>query len=171
MRFLIHLLAVGLVLLLCYTVSSQSVCKDPLRQSIWQTLDKDIQSGPWGCEKVLKTMPIDLRGTKAFIVRGYGAPFCGATGNCSTWVVARSQRTYRILLDAGSVIEHFDIHRRPSGQKSDFTFWGRMGAGDHYQGRYRFVGDKYRLLTCRYRVVDIYGKVTATKVWRHYCTT
>jgi hypothetical protein len=32
------------------------------------------------------------------------------------------------------------------------------------------VGEKYRLFSCRYRVVDLHGKITISKTANSYCT-
>ena len=149
--------------------NAQSVCREPLRKVVWKSLDQDLRSGPWNCANVLDAKPIKLGKLKAFIIRGHGQPLCGATGNCSTWIVARIGQSYQKLLYAGSVIEHYDVHRLSTTDTPELTFWGRMGASDHYLGTYRFNGRKYLLKKCIYRFVNTDGKISLNKADNSFC--
>lgn len=152
------------------TAHAQSKCNEPIRRVIWKTLDKDILSGPWDCRKALETQNISSGKLKAVLVRGYGVPFCGATGNCSTWLLSRRNNKWRMILNAGSVIKDFEIKPRRSTKYPDLLFRGRMGAGDHYMGLYRFDGIRYKLRSCNYEVYDTYGRRSVTRASRDYCS-
>jgi len=167
------LLRIALVLcafpLLGVALHAQSKCDDPLRMTIWRTLDKDLLSGPWDCRKVLQIKSIQLGSSEGLIVRGYGPPLCGATGDCSTWIVQQRAKRFRVLLDAGSVIETIDIKKRRRGQYPDLIFRHRMGASDRYVERYRFDGRRYRLTSCVYESYSTDGKRTVKKEAKRMC--
>lgn len=168
--FFLLLSLLGVTVLFSQTAHTQSKCNEPIRKVIWKTLDKDILSGPWDCRKALEAQNISLGKLKAVLVRGYGVPFCGATGNCSTWLLSRRNNKWRMILNAGSVIEYFEIKPRPSTKTPDLLFRGRMGAGDSYMGLYRFNGVKYTLQSCKYEVYDINRKRSVRRVSRQYCS-
>jgi hypothetical protein len=149
---------------------AQSRCPDKVRSAVWRTLDGDILSGNWDCKKVLEIKRIKRSAPQLYVVRGYGLPFCGATGNCSTWVVEVSGKKARIVLDAGSVIEPFDI--ATGGKYPILSFRGRMGGGEFYRGTYVFTAGRYSLKDC----LNEYSGVSPTKLKitladRKYCGT
>ena len=165
------LLLVGLAGSFCLSqsASAQSMCTDPLRRVIWNTLNQDILSGPWDCRKVLERKKLSSGKLNAVVVGGYGAPFCGATGNCSTWVLNRRNGKWRIIRDPGSVIERFEIKPRNSNNYPDLVFRGKVGAGDHYLGWHRFDGMKYEILNCKHECVDVNGRRSISRASRKYC--
>lgn len=158
------------ILALSQTILAQPKCSEPVRKTVWQTLDKEILSGPWDCREVLETQDISSSRLDAILVRGYGPPFCGATGNCSTWLLSRVNGKWRIILNAGSVIEYFEIKTRRNSGYPDLLFRSRMGIRDHYSGTYRFNGKRYSLLSCKYEVYDAHGKLSVTRAPSGYCS-
>lgn len=169
MRILRLALLFCAALLLVSELHAQSACGERIRNVIWRTLDKDILSGPWDCRKVMELKPIQLGPKKGFVVSGYGPPLCGATGNCSTWVVVINTGRPRLILDAGSVIERVEVTKRPRFQYPDLSFRGRMGIAEHYIGRYRFDGRRYRLIQCLNEVYSTDGKRSVVKAKRGFC--
>lgn len=167
--FLLLVLFAG-VLACSQSVLAQSKCTEPIRQVIWKTLNRDILSGPWDCRKVLDTQNISSGELNAILIRGHGAPFCGATGNCSTWLLNRRNAKWRIILDPGSVIKDFEIKSRGSTDYPDLLFRGRIGAGNHYLGLYRSNGLNYKLLNCKYEVYDTNGRRSVSRASRMYCS-
>ncbi len=169
MYFLKAALVLCVFQLFCVGLRGQSKCDDRLRMAIWRTLDQDILSGPWDCRKVLTVKPIKLGTVNAFIVRGYGMPFCGATGNCSTWILTGRGKRFRIILNPGSVIETIDIKKRGRNRYPDLTFSGRMAADDHYLGTYRFKGSRYRLRRCVEEVYSVEGERSIVRAKKEMC--
>lgn len=147
---------------------AQAKCSDSLRNTVWRTLKKITVSEAGDCRKVLNVRPLRLGAKAAFVVRGaYGQLFCGATGNCSTWIVAGGRRP-RIILYSGSVVERIEV--RPRGKKyPDLSFRWLMGASDAYLGVYRFVLSRYELRGCFYEDYGTDGERSLTKAKREFC--
>jgi len=153
-------------------LNAQSKCDEPVRRAVWRTLDKEIlSSNPLDCRSVLEAKPVKLSASSAntFVVRGSGLPYCGATGNCSTWIIKRRGRRYEVILNAGSVIKSLEITKRSSNKYSDLIFRGWMGASEHYVGRYRFDGTKYRLNRCTLEAYSADGIRSTSKADRTFC--
>jgi hypothetical protein len=145
-------------------------CGDPIRSVVWQEVRKiDSFSSKWNCNDRLGLDSFRFGNSKGFIVRTLGTPLCGATGNCPTWVVATVGRRYRIVLNAGSVIKTVNIDYRRADRFPTLSFRGKIGASDHYLGKFRFDGNRYRLVSCVYETYTTDGKRHLTKASMEYC--
>jgi hypothetical protein len=169
MRIFQVVLVISISIVMVKGGHAQSKCTDKLRQTIWKTLNHEILSDPWDCEKVLEDRHIRLGRTNAFILRGVGDPFCGVTGNCSTWVVVKGRNFYRVILYAGSVTKTINIKKRAGKRYPDLVFRGRMGASDHYLGTFRFNGHRYKLTTCVNETYSIEGRRSVSSVDKAMC--
>ncbi|HXH70383.1 MAG TPA: hypothetical protein VNI60_08645, partial [Pyrinomonadaceae bacterium] len=76
-----------------------------------------------------------------------GMFFCGATGNCSTWILSKNGKTYKVILDAGSIEEIKSIKGKSRGFQNISSRYD-SGAMNHYIGIYHFNGKKYQLKKC-----------------------
>lgn len=140
-----------LVLLPAY---AQTKCDEPIRNTVWRALGKPITSEMGDCRKVLGVSPIKLGTGSAFIVRGRG-DFCGATGNCSTWIVERRVGRFRLILNVGSVLEGPSKSReRGHSQYPDIAFRFHFSATEYYLGTFSFARAKYRLKSCAKEFYD-----------------
>jgi hypothetical protein len=96
---------------------------------------------------------LDLNGDgkEESIVKAKNSPkgmfYCGATGNCSTWILSRRAKTFRVILDAGS-IEEINTTKGKSKGFLNLTLRGHSGAMNHYIGDYEFNGKEYKLKKC-----------------------
>lgn len=144
-------------------------CGGPVRSVVWNAALKDVYDiAHLSCKERLELVRFRFGNSNAYIVNGLGSGFCGATGNCPTWVVARVGGRYRIVLFAGSVIRTVEFNY--AGNKIPLLgFRGRMGISEHYIGRYRFSGNKYRLVSCLNETVSTDGKISLVKADRAFC--
>ena len=125
---------------------SVQTCHDGAKAIVWGWLQNREWFSDFGsCAERLESKPLQLGKTRGFIINGLGSGLCGATGNCPTWVVASYSKRWRIILDAGSVSRTVDVGKKGKSNYPDLSFRGRMGAGDHYLGKYKYNGDKYSL--------------------------
>lgn len=156
---------------LTVAVPAQQKCTDPVKEVVWHSVKSIVSGGDWDCRNVLSSRRLSFGNRTGFIVSGIGMPLCGATGNCSTWVVGLLGKRYQVLIDAGSVIENVDVLKGRAGHP-DLVFRGRMGAGEFYRGTFTFRRGKYSLSNCVHEYNGVRpGKLTLSKAPLAYCST
>ena len=95
-------------------------------------------------QRGLHVKRVVLTGGSILLVQAWGQPLCGATGNCSVWVL---DKDHRLLLDGGggeSISVMSSYHRG----KPDILFAIHISASDTGLERWRFNGSKYVLSWC-----------------------
>ncbi|HEX8195277.1 MAG TPA: hypothetical protein VF571_03620 [Pyrinomonadaceae bacterium] len=101
--------------------------------------------------EIEKEMDLNNDGAKEQIIRAKntakGMFLCGATGNCSTWILKRKSNSYEIILDAGS-IENLEIKNETTNGYKDLATRGNSGSMNHYLGTFKFNGRKYQARKC-----------------------
>lgn len=106
---------------------------------------------------------IDLNGDreKEIVLRtknsSSGIFYCGATGNCQTWVIQQERKGYKVILNASS-IEEVQIQKGRTGNYRDLVVRGHGGAMDHSLAYYKYRAGKYTLQKCLAETMDTYGK-------------
>ncbi len=105
-------------------------------------------------------LDLNGEGKDELIVKAKNSPkgmfYCGATGNCSTWILSRQAKTFRVILDAGS-IEEINTTKGKSKGFVNLTSRGNSGAMNHYIGDYEFNGKEYKLKKCSEEITQTNG--------------
>jgi hypothetical protein len=104
--------------------------------------------------------------TKEIILRAKNSPkgmfFCGATGNCSTWVLRRQRNQYDLIYDAGS-IEEIEATNEYTRNYRNLRTKGNSGAMNHYLARATFNGKKYQIKECAEEILRLDGSKTSIR--------
>lgn len=156
------------------------VCRNDAFLFVLNLLRKDKEGGEYtndfikgaqiqNCDELFEVESrIDLNndGNKELIISSKNSAkysfFCGATGNCSTWLLGKNSKNYKLLLDAGSVEEVKPINGRARGfQNLSSRYHG--GMMNHTIGVYKFTGKKYKLTACSEEDGSIDGGVVIVK--------
>lgn len=104
-----------------------------------------------GTEQVNKTMQffraerLNLGGTPALAVQANGENLCGATGNCTFWIIDLRQR--RIVLRADAVQQFAQAQTSKHGLPDVFT-GTHQSATESELIRWQFVGGDYEPADC-----------------------
>jgi hypothetical protein len=106
--------------------------------------DKQIENCD-GLFQIEAEIDLNQDGNKEMVLRT-DAFYCGATGNCRTWVV-RKRKRYEILFDAG-VIEKIEATNRRTNDFRDLQTRYRLGLYDRALTTAKFDGKKYRIKEC-----------------------
>jgi hypothetical protein len=141
------------------------VCRNDAFLFVLNLLRKDKEDGEYtndfiegaqiqNCDELFEVKSrIDLNndGNKELIIRSKNSSkysfFCGATGNCSTWLLGKNGKDYKLLLDAGTVEEVKPLKGKRRGfQNLSSRYHG--GTMNHTIGIYKFTGKKYNLTAC-----------------------
>jgi hypothetical protein len=85
-----------------------------------------------------------------------GMFYCGATGNCSTWILSKRGNKYQIIFDAGS-IEKIEAKNQITGSYRDLLIRSHSGAMNHFLGTAKFDGKKYQIKECFEEIKDTKG--------------
>src|SRR5205085_9061810 len=92
------------------------------------------------CNELFEIQPetdLNKDNIKELILRAKNSPkgmlYCGATGNCSTWILSKSGNKYQIIFDAGS-IEKLEIKNQITRSYRNLLIRGHLGAMNHYLG-------------------------------------
>jgi hypothetical protein len=111
--------------------------------------------------QVEKKIDLNGDGREEIILRAQGSPkgsfFCGATGNCETWVIRRERNGYKVILDASS-IEEVHIQQEKTRRYSDLITSHDGGISHHTLAHYKYRDGKYTLKKCTVETVDTDGK-------------
>ena len=111
---------------------------------------------------------LNLPAAPALAVQASGQDFCGATGNCTFWIIDVRQR--RIILRADAV-QQFAVERSKSGFPDVITST-HASEFEHELIRWKFVGGTYQPATC---ATDDYAgpdgnPLPQPKITPHPCT-
>jgi len=108
--------------------------------------------------KIENEIDLNKDGVKEQIIRAKSSPkasfYCGATGNCSTWILSRKGNGYKILLDAGSV-KYVEIQAKTTNGYRDLMTRYGSGAMNHYLRTFKFNGKKYQAEKCVEEITNI----------------
>lgn len=106
-----------------------------------RTLEKEINSIRIARAALRTNVPAQL------LVQASDNCHCGATGNCSFWILERDGKSFRVLLDT-SVAHFFSVERsRTNGYRDILTsLHGSAFSSDLVL--YRFDGVQYRATDC-----------------------
>lgn len=102
--------------------------------------------------EIKKQIDLNKDGNKELIVRTKNSPkgmfLCGATGNCSTWILSvKNKQNFKVILDAGSIEEIKSVKGKTHAfQNLSSRYHG--GMMNHTIGVYKFTGEKYKLTVC-----------------------
>jgi hypothetical protein len=88
---------------------------------------------------------LSLGGTPALAVQATGEVLCGASGNCSFWIIDLHQR--RVVLRADGVQE-FALAPTAKHGFPDVITWTHESATEHELIRWRFIGGDYERTAC-----------------------
>ena len=138
-------------------------CEDAVIKTIWDQLAKDqkfigdalsvLEARRINdCEKVFEKQVVELNDDQAeeFIVRGTRPLFCGSGGDCRTWLLAKSKKGYRVLLDIHAAEDDGGFLVLP-GRTSKFSDLkikkNHHWAADNF-GYFKFDGKQYRVRKC-----------------------
>lgn len=88
---------------------------------------------------------LTLAGGAALVVQPSGDELCGASGNCSLWVIDLRHR--RVVLNAIG-IQGFAISPRRQGVMPDIITGSHASATEHDLIRWQFQGSSYRRQDC-----------------------
>jgi hypothetical protein len=91
---------------------------------------------------------LSLGGTPALAVQATGESLCGATGNCSFWIIDLHQR--RIVLRADGV-QGFALTQTSKHGLPDVITETRESAFEHELIRWQFIGGSYERAACATR--------------------
>jgi hypothetical protein len=112
--------------------------------------EKEIEN----CKELFEVeSEIDLNkdNIKEIILRAKNSPkgmfYCGATGNCSTWILSKSGNQYQIIFNAGS-IEKVTVENQIAKGYRNLLIRSHAGAMNHFLGKARFDGKKYQIKEC-----------------------
>jgi hypothetical protein len=141
------------------------ICREQVSAFLLSRLKKDLNTREFitdfikekrinNCSELFeleKEIDLNNDGVKEQIIRAKntskGMFLCGATGNCSTWILRRKNNSYQIILDAGS-IEDIEIKDEITNGYKDLVTRGNSGAMNHYLGTFKFIGKKYQARKC-----------------------
>ena len=118
-------------------------------------------------DAIFEGIRVDLNrdGSQELVVEGRGNYFCGAVGNCSTWIFEHVPSGYRLLLDAGSIQDLKVLPSATNGYLDVITSRHDSATGTA-QAIYKFDGMRYRAAECSfvdYSVLDDNGDVRELK--------
>jgi hypothetical protein len=88
---------------------------------------------------------LTLAGSPALVVQPSGNEFCGATGNCSFWIVDLRRR--RVVLNAVGIRSFAVSPSRPGGMPVILT-GSHASAYEREEIRWQFEGSSYRRESC-----------------------
>jgi hypothetical protein len=88
---------------------------------------------------------LNLGGTPALAVQATGEGLCGASGNCSFWIIDLRQR--RVVLRADGV-QQFGVDQTSKHGFPDVITWTHESATEHELIRWRFLGGDYERTAC-----------------------
>ncbi len=86
-----------------------------------------------------------LAGAPGLAVQANGENFCGASGNCSFWIV--DLRQHRVVLRADAV-QQFAMEQHSKSGFPDVITWTHESATEHELIRWQFIGGKYERTAC-----------------------
>jgi hypothetical protein len=88
---------------------------------------------------------LDLNGARALALKATGEELCGATGNCSFWVVDLTHR--RVLLKTVGV-QQFTVERTKSADIPNIITSSQASATEKEMTRWRLQGSTYEAAEC-----------------------
>lgn len=89
-------------------------------------------------------------------------PWCGATGNCQTFIVQAKGNSYKIILD--STVEEIIVDKTKSSGFRDILSTFDLGAPNRNLTRFRFTNGKYRVKECLDEHTTIDGERSLRKL-------
>lgn len=113
---------------------------------------------------------LTLAGSPALVVQPSGSELCGATGNCSFWIVDLRHR--RVVLNAVS-IQSFAVSAARTGSMPEIVTSSHASAYEHERIRWQFQGSSYQRESCATvnTATDDGQPYPAPKVASHPCPT
>ena len=94
----------------------------------------------------VKRLELTPNGMKALLVQGNDVCMCGATGNCTFWLIA-NEPNLKVLLKATG-IQTFAIQKNKTSGYFDIVLGSQDSAMETYLREYKFDGKEYRLRRC-----------------------
>ena len=148
------------------TIPQMKVCNDPEIKPIWNAIRRkkevrdalDAANSPADCREAFEILYLDLNrdGRKEILARAIGIPFCGAVGNCDSFVLQRTKKGLRLLLHADDYVDATEMGKQVVSKRSngylDIVTLGHFSASETSYTTYKYNGKKYVEASCRYEV-------------------
>jgi hypothetical protein len=125
------------------------------REQVYQALEKEMHGSYTDADRdrerrdvmsaLVGWVALAQNGNKQLLVRGPN-PFCGATGNCTTWIFVRRGGEWRPVLR--EITNRLVVRRSSSQGFHDIATGEHSSAFDQQYRDYRWDGSKYKQTDC-----------------------